>query len=264
MSINKKQFNIYGLRLTGTFDIKYIGFTCEKLSTRLSGHYHQKSNIKKKGWLNENRNNIDIFYIDGPFPECEINSKEVYWIAFYKAQGYILLNKTKGGAGTFGCKQSEETISKRVNHPNSPKNNPEVMRKVYAHPNSIKNREELKNYASYPHHPSNNPEVMAKIMVSPGYTKNDKEVIKRIMANPGHQESIKIQSKKVVQCDLKGNPIQYFSGMKRAAIFHGHKTNGTISKVVNGRTNTAYGFKWVYYNENIHKDIPFIEVQMKH
>lgn len=264
MSINKKEFNIYGLRIIETSDIKYIGFTCKKLSKRLSHHYFQKSNIKKQDWLKENYGNVEIFFIDGPFPESEINNKEIYWINFHKTQGCILLNKTKGGAGTFGCKQSEETIKKRVNHPNSPKNNPEVIRKLHSHPNSIKNCIEAKNYASLPHHPSNNPEVMAKIIASPGYTKNDKEVIKRIMANSGHKKSIEVQSKKVVQCDLKGNPIHYFNGIKRAAIFHGRNTNGTISKVVNRKTNTAYGFKWVYYDENIHKNIPLIEVNTKH
>lgn len=69
-------------------------------------HYIHKA-IRKYG-----EENFSMEEIDSCEEESEIFKKEIYWIAKYKEDKYILYNITNGGEGISGMKHSEETKKK--------------------------------------------------------------------------------------------------------------------------------------------------------
>ena len=55
----------------------------------------------------------------------------------------------------------------------------------------------------------------------------------------------------IVQLDINGNFIKKWNSLKKATIYFNGKSLGSISNVLKKRygANTAFGYKWVYYNE---------------
>ena len=71
----------------------------------------------------------------------------------------------------------------------------------------------------------------------------------------------------VNQYDLEGNFIQRFESMKEACEFLGKKISSHIAHCANGRSPTAYGYKWKYEQEKLEnepKNIPFKEFGYYH
>lgn len=255
------EFNVYGIRIKGTDEIRYVGYTGVGLKRRLGYHFRnrKKGNKEKGDWLINNRNEIEIIVLAGPFEtDSDAHNLERYWIKFYKENGHRLFNKTSGGQGMVGFKHSPESISKTVNHPNSKKNY-EMHRKRMIENNPMNNPESVKKITASPNHIKNNPEAIKKKMVHPNSIKQYE--IQRIkflnnehpFNNPEVREktirSVRIaSSKKIIQYDLDWNPIRTFNSSYEAGRFFGVKKGGSISRALTGKYHTAYGYKWSYYD----------------
>lgn len=112
------EYKIYGLHVPGE-SIKYIGYTKHTLKRRLNGHkQHAKVFNKTKGdfdrknhkdnWIRKNNYNIEIVLIEGNITSYEeVLQREIYWIKYYRENGYELCNSTDGGEGTVNRRLSE-------------------------------------------------------------------------------------------------------------------------------------------------------------
>lgn len=103
-------YKIYGLKIKGCDDIRYIGQTKQSLSRRFSNHICDfRNNTKKTNWIRKYRNDIEIILIeDGIKTLEECNNREIFYIKYYRGIGYNLINLTDGGYGLVGHKQSDE------------------------------------------------------------------------------------------------------------------------------------------------------------
>ena len=91
-----KEYKIYGLKVIGSDEIRYIGYTKRELSKRLYYHlFDAKSGLKyrKCNWIRKNNYNIEIILIEDNLSYKEALDREVYWISQYTN----LTNMTKGG-----------------------------------------------------------------------------------------------------------------------------------------------------------------------
>ncbi len=101
-------FFIYGLFDPRDGELRYIGKTEKALGVRLSGHLcaaNQGKNTHLFNWIRLLRTMGEKPYISQiqVLNEVEdLNRAEVYWIAFFRAQGCRLTNSTDGGEGTSG------------------------------------------------------------------------------------------------------------------------------------------------------------------
>lgn len=115
------KYKIYGLRIIGTEEIKYIGRTMTSLANRWSKH---KTNARidaekinntnyRVNWINKHKDEIEIFLIEGNIETKEESCiKEIKYIEEY-SKIYELVNSSKGGeGGNEGYKHSDETIKK--------------------------------------------------------------------------------------------------------------------------------------------------------
>lgn len=97
--LNKMSNNthkIYGLRVVGTKEVRYIGYTKRKLETRLYYHlYDAKAGhtYRKCNWIRKNNYNIEIVLLLDNLTLEKALEKEVEYISKY----YNLVNMTKGG-----------------------------------------------------------------------------------------------------------------------------------------------------------------------
>ena len=87
-------------------NIRYVGVTTRTLEQRLSGHRYNAKHDNKRSqpvhkWMWSKMKegvNISINWLD----ECEEDmweSREKYWVQYYKDQGFKLLNVSEGGVG---------------------------------------------------------------------------------------------------------------------------------------------------------------------
>lgn len=70
--------------------------------------------------------------------------------------------------------------------------------------------------------------------------------------NLGHivtQDQLRKIRKKVVQCDLDGNVIKIWDYARQVIQIGFNHAN--VSKCCNGKINSAYGFRWHYFGENL-------------
>ena len=122
------EYNIYTLSDPITNIVMYIGKTKES-SNRLKRHLY-KSNLKKKGYENTNKNKwilelldineVPIMEVLDIGDENNINDLEIYWIGQFKQWGFNLKNMTSGGDGFnwTGKNHKESSIDKiKLNHP---------------------------------------------------------------------------------------------------------------------------------------------------
>lgn len=99
---------IYGLKLSGTEEYRYIGQTTRKVKIRLYQHdkYAWRTDIKRdtpiRAWMRKHQGNISVGVIE-EIPEGEVallNEREIYWISYYrKANEGRMLNVAEGGLG---------------------------------------------------------------------------------------------------------------------------------------------------------------------
>lgn len=115
---DKLSWSIYALVDPRNEEVRYIGFTTQKLRSRLTAHLYQakKPNgrqIYLGNWLRQLLllNHIPrIILIDKGMGESW-KTTEQNWISAYKSVGAKLTNCSKGGEGPLGCKRSPEFIA---------------------------------------------------------------------------------------------------------------------------------------------------------
>lgn len=105
-------YKIYGLRVIGEDEIRYVGLTKNTLSSRLAQHIREKRhNPYKINWILKNKHNIEIILIEDNIKGLyNANEKEKYYIDLYKSIGNRLTNLTDGGDGTKGFKSWNKGI----------------------------------------------------------------------------------------------------------------------------------------------------------
>ena len=96
----EKKFYLYGLYSPYSDDIKYIGITTGKLTTRLMGHLRQPTNPFIKLWFDElkDQGRSPIINLITEFNTYEdLLAGEINEISKYKNMGISLFNMTEGG-----------------------------------------------------------------------------------------------------------------------------------------------------------------------
>lgn len=177
------QHLIYKLLDPRTNEIRYIGRTKHTPSKRLYEHCtlrNLKSNTHKNHWIKQLislnlRPLIEIIeYVD----VTQVFVREIYWIQFYKTNGYNLTNTSDGGDGSFGYKMNDESIQKSLN-----------SRRING---TLKRSDECKRRISLAQkgkkHPKEQTEYVANLI-----------------------------RKKIYQCDLKHNIIKEWVGIRKCA-----------------------------------------------
>lgn len=92
----KNQYKIYGLKVIGSDDIRYVGYTKRKLIERLKSHFDDAKKgftYRKCNWIRSNNYNIEIVLLEDELTYEEALVAEVKWISKYDN----LTNMTKGG-----------------------------------------------------------------------------------------------------------------------------------------------------------------------
>jgi hypothetical protein len=98
-------------------EVKYVGKTIDP-KDRLQTHIVGARNNKKTYvhyWINKTRregNSIVMKIIESNLTYEEAGVREIYWIDYYKKQGFKLTNLTLGGEGCLGRSCSKETREK--------------------------------------------------------------------------------------------------------------------------------------------------------
>lgn len=79
----------------------YIGITSRSLKTRLSEHIRNNNSGKFKDWVNlQIKNNIDVLISEIEIvSKNEIKNREIFWIQYFKENGFEILNGNNGGGG---------------------------------------------------------------------------------------------------------------------------------------------------------------------
>lgn len=102
---------IYGLRLKGSDEFRYVGLTKKSLEERFKGHVKRSKNKKTpvSCWISSHGpENIEIIALETVSDMSDLAAREVYWISSLKEQGYSILNLTDGGDGVSGWVPSDE------------------------------------------------------------------------------------------------------------------------------------------------------------
>ena len=113
-----KIYKIYGLKVIGSDDIRYIGYTKRELKARFKSHLNDaKANLtyKKCYWIRKHNYNIEIILIEDNLNYKQALEREIYWIKQYPN----LLNMTEGGD-----KNPMENLEVRLKHKNIMKSIP--------------------------------------------------------------------------------------------------------------------------------------------
>lgn len=105
---------VYAVLDPDTCEVRYVGKTCQKLSSRISGHRKSKENNHRANWFRS-------IYAKGKEPifivleECYEGWQEVeqFWISYLLFLGANLTNATKGGEGAPGGVWKEESKEKQ-------------------------------------------------------------------------------------------------------------------------------------------------------
>jgi hypothetical protein len=89
-------YKIYGLRVIGTEEIRYVGYTKRELSQRLYHHFadaKQGLTYKKCYWIRKHNYNIESILLEDKLSYEQALQQEIYWIKQFSN----LLNMTEGG-----------------------------------------------------------------------------------------------------------------------------------------------------------------------
>lgn len=97
---------IYVLKHPDTKQIRYVGQTIQKLENRMNTHIYDslyrnkgKYNTRKCNWFKKlfRESKSPIIECIEEVNKSDLDSREIYWIKFYRDSGYDLLNLTDGG-----------------------------------------------------------------------------------------------------------------------------------------------------------------------
>lgn len=206
-------YKIYGLKLIGDSDIKYIGRTMQKLNLRLGNHLSDfRLKTPKVKWCKKNKDNIEIILLEDNIETLEkANEREKYHISKFGIDN--LLNVSTGGPGGSGLKHTEK---RRLESSNRMKKN-----------NPMKNKEVANR--------------VAQIMKGRKLSEEQKEKISKSGIGKG--------MKPLIQYDLSGNKIKEFDGPTQVYNELGFDIS-SIAKCCKGKVKTSYGFIWKYKQLN--------------
>lgn len=102
---------VYGLRVLGSHDYRYIGITTKGLDARLRSHraISRRGKYPVNRWFRRHPYNIvaDVLFVSEEQSVDELNQMERVLVAGLREAGAKLLNITDGGDGAVGRRQSE-------------------------------------------------------------------------------------------------------------------------------------------------------------
>lgn len=123
---------IYGIKLIGDTNVRYVGLTTRTLEQRFLDHKKMARRGRKYpiyDWLRKHgEDNVEIFLIE-EVQDC-LESRESYWIQYYRESGYDLLNLTDGGQGPNGHTWTDEQREAHSRAMKEVVNRPEVKEKI--------------------------------------------------------------------------------------------------------------------------------------
>lgn len=164
-------------------EVRYIGKTKNSLTKRLYEHFtirNLQTNTHKNNWIKKliTLNLRPLIEIIEIVDEISWIEREMYWIKFFKDNGANLTNTTDGGEGAFGFKMPKESIKKAL----------ETRRKN----GTLKRSDECKE----------------RISIAQTGKKRTIE----------QTEIVAEQTRKLIlQCDLDGNIIKEWKGIRKCA-----------------------------------------------
>ncbi len=109
---------IYALSCPDTGEIRYVGQTSrgtKRFTEHAKGMKCSDGSIYKKYWVQQLLDTGKIFdsHILTTLPDAsQLDTAEIYWIAFLKSRGHRLTNLTDGGGGVRGRRHSDEEKAK--------------------------------------------------------------------------------------------------------------------------------------------------------
>ncbi len=92
-------YTIYGLRLIGSKEVRYIGQTRSHLEVRMAGHFSKKRDETEtplRQWLVENRQQIECFKIGYADDPDEARAIESVFISLCSRLDHRLFNRKSG------------------------------------------------------------------------------------------------------------------------------------------------------------------------
>lgn len=213
---------IYKLIDPETFEVKYVGKTIQPLKKRLSGHISKSKNSRTAHvncW-------IYSLLLKGKKPKIELieevinwKEREQYWISYFPN----LCNHSLGGeSGTLGYKMTD-VHKRKISKSLKGRKRPQYVRDKISQGHkgkkvSQETREKLRIY------------------------------------NTGRKQSIEVRKRKakspILQYDLNDKYIKEWYSLGQIQEETGF-LKGNLSSCCNGRLKSAYGFKWVFKNEDI-------------
>lgn len=108
--------HVYGLRLRGSDNIRYVGKTIGTAEKRLKSHFKCARRGDKRplyDWMRKyGLDQIEFVILDENDEPSVLSTLEVKWISDLREKGYSLLNLTDGGEGTPGWVPPPEWIEK--------------------------------------------------------------------------------------------------------------------------------------------------------
>jgi hypothetical protein len=94
--VEPSTYTVYTLRDPRTEQVHYVGTTSIPLEYRYRGHlYDKKTNTEKATWIAELRQiglKPIIEVVEDNLSSNDANTREKYWIQFYRAKGMPLTN----------------------------------------------------------------------------------------------------------------------------------------------------------------------------
>lgn len=203
---------------------RYIGQTCNDPEKRWSGgrgyidcpYFHRA--IEKYGWDNIRHEILMLCHT-----KEMANLLEIRLIARFETtnrdKGY---NVSKGGDGPLGVTWTEEHRKRQ-------------SKLMTGNGNSMYGR----------HHTAESRALISKNRKGKPVSDEMRELRTSVLRKANARRKTPI-----VQCDLDGNPIATYPGLSDAVRENGY-SHATIWRVLNGKGQTAYGFKWEYVDEEL-------------
>lgn len=198
-----------------------------------------KNAVNKYGWDNITHEIL----LDNCSKEEAIYA-EKYLIRWYKIHG-LSYNITDGGEGREGVKCSRETIEKIRNSNKGQKRTPEQienLRKAHFTEKAMMSSKKNICYAHTAWKGRHHSDETKKKMSEAAKGRDMRKAIEASLKVP-HKKTVKA----VLQLDLSNNVINSFSSITEANNSLG-KTSKAIVNCLQGRTKTAFGYRWEYIN----------------
>jgi len=221
----------------------YIGKTSTSINKRFNSHvYSCKQNKTKhhKCWNKslQEGNQPEIIILE-EIKKGDINELEKWYISYFKSIGVKLTNLTNGGDGLQGHIFSNEHKQRISQTKKSQKltittDHINILKMANSHPRS----EEFKQ----------------KIKAIRTGTKWSNEIRNKISESNKGKHTNNNRQRQIIQMDLSNNIINIFDSINEAALhinpdkFKSLRSSIECAANINGKQQTAGGFKWQYKN----------------